>query len=96
MTAAVVFGLGMGGIVPLWGALIGAAFGRFAFGRVMGLMSPCMLPIQMLGVPFAGYVFDRTGSYEPAFRIFIALYGVAIGVLVFLRLPTQEPGHGEF
>jgi len=95
MTAAAVFGLGMGGLVPLWGALIGAAFGRFAFGRVMGLMSPCMLPIQMLGVPFAGYIFDRTGSYEPAFRIFIALYGVAIGVLVFLRLPDREPGHGE-
>ncbi len=82
----------MGGVIPLWGALIGAAFGRFAFGRVMGLMSPCMLPIQMLGVPFAGYVFDRWGSYDLAFEIFIVLYLIAIGALVWLRLPAEEPG----
>ena len=92
LVASAFFGLGMGGLIPLWGALIGAAFGRFAFGRVMTLMSPCMLPIQMLGVPFAGYVFDRWGSYDLAFETFIALYLIAIGVLGFLRLPAAEPG----
>lgn len=92
LVAGAIFGLGMGGLIPLWGALIGAAFGRFAFGRVMGLMSPFMLPIQMVGVPLAGYIFDRSGSYELAFRIFIVIYAVAIGVLLFLRLPKQEPG----
>jgi hypothetical protein len=61
----------------------------------MGLMSPFMLPIQALGVPFAGYVFDRTGSYDFAFQAFLAIYALAAVILVFLRLPEVEPGHPE-
>jgi MFS family permease len=95
LLAGGIFGLGMGGIVPLWGALIGAGFGRHAFGRVMGLMSPFMLPIQSLGVPFAGYIFDRTGSYNAAFQTFLGIYALAALVLVFLRLPQAEPGSDD-
>ena len=90
--AGVVFGLGMGGMMPLWGSLIGAAFGRLAFGRVMGLMSPVMLPIQTAGIPFAGWVFDRTGSYDLAFSSFLGVYVLAILALAFIRLPEVEPG----
>jgi MFS family permease len=89
LLAAAVFGLGMGGIVTLWGALVGASFGRRAFGRVMGLMSPCMLPLQMLGVPFAGYVSDVSGQYDFAFGAFIAAYVMAMTALVFLRVPKE-------
>ena len=89
--AAAVFGLGMGGMMPLWGTLIGACFGRRSFGRVMGLMSPMLLPIQILGVPFAGYVFDRFGSYDLAFTVFISMYVSAMLILTLLRLPEQEP-----
>ncbi len=32
------------------------------------------------------------GSYDLAFETFIALYLIAIGVLVFLRLPAEAPG----
>ncbi len=32
------------------------------------------------------------GSYDLAFETFIALYLIAIGALVFLRLPAEEPG----
>lgn len=91
ITAAAVFGLGMGGMMPLWGTLIGACFGRRSFGRVMGLMSPMLLPIQILGVPFAGYVFDRFGSYDLAFTVFISMYVSAMLILALLRLPEQEP-----
>ncbi len=91
IAAAAVFGVGMGGLVPLWGALLGAAFGRASFGRVMGLMSPVMVPIQSAGIPFAGLVFDRNGSYEFAFAVFVGLYLASIAVLGFLRLPENEP-----
>ena len=95
VAAGAIFGLGMGGVVPLQGALVGAAFGRRSFGRVMGLMSPAMLPIQMLGVPFAGHVFDRTGSYRPAFQVFIAAFLLSLAALSRLRLPELEPGRME-
>lgn len=95
VAAGAIFGLGMGGIVPLQGALVGAAFGRKSFGRVMGLMSPAMLPIQMLGVPFAGHVFDRTGSYRPAFQLFLGAFLLSLAALSRLRLPELEPGRVE-
>jgi MFS family permease len=95
LLAGTVFGLGMGGVIPLWGALIGAGFGRQAFGRVMGLMGPVMLPIHILGIPYAGWIYDRTGSYEIAFLTFIGVYALAIAVLLLLRLPEVEPGSGR-
>ena len=92
LIAGGVFGLGMGGIVPLWGSLVGAAFGRRNFGRAMGLMSPVMLPIQLFGIPFAGWTFDRFGSYRIAFLTFLALYLGAMAMLFLLRLPVRGGG----
>lgn len=90
--AGAVFGLGMGGVVPLQGALVGAVFGRVAFGRVMGLLSPAMLPVQMIGVPLAGYIHDRSGSYRAAFQLFLGLFALSLLAIGWLRLPELEPG----
>lgn len=90
--AGAVFGFGMGGMVPIWGAMVGAVFGRLSFGRVMGLMAPCMLPLQMLGVPLAGRIYDVQGSYDLAFKLFIVMYLIAMVILIRLRIPEVEPG----
>ena len=87
---AALFGFGMGGIVPLQGALIGRVFGSDRFGRALGLMRPAMFPIHMVGVPLAGWVFDVTGSYQPAFQAFLALYVLAAIVIVFFREPVTR------
>ncbi|HUP24118.1 MAG TPA: MFS transporter [Thermoanaerobaculia bacterium] len=90
LLAGAIYGLGMGGLVPLWGAMIGAAFGRLAFSRVMGAMSPFILPLQVAGVPYAGWVFDTTGHYAPAFRVFAGVYALSIAALLFLPLPPPN------
>ncbi|MEM1230752.1 MAG: MFS transporter [Pseudomonadota bacterium] len=82
---ACIFGFGMGGVVPLQGALVGRLFGRERFGRVMGLMRPTMLPIQILGVPIAGAVYDRLGTYDPAFMATFVLYALAAAAVYPLR-----------
>jgi len=92
LIAGAIFGLGMGGIIPLWGAVIGAGFGRQAFGRVMGLMIPVMIPVQIIGIPYAGWIFDRTGSYDIAFSSFLGAYALALAAVALLRLPEVEPG----
>jgi MFS family permease len=79
------FGLGMGGIVPLWGSFVGEYFGRKSFGRVMGLMSPFMVPIQVSGVPFAGFMFDRTQSYATVFRVDLIIYLCTATLLLLLK-----------
>ncbi|MFU8815005.1 MAG: MFS transporter [Pseudomonadales bacterium] len=83
---AALFGYGMGGVVPMQGALVAKVFGRARFGKALGLMRPAMFPVQIIGVPLAGGIFDVTGSYRLAFLLFIGLYLLA----ALLALAFQE------
>jgi MFS family permease len=88
--AATVFGFGMGGVVPLHGAIAGIAFGRENFGKVMGLMRPAMMPLQVAGLPFAGWIFDVYGDYRLAFQLFLGLYVLAALCAWAMRLPDRN------
>ena len=87
---ASMFGYGVGGVVPMHGAVVGKTFGRDRFGAVLGLMRPAMFPIQILGVPFAGWIFDVTGSYNVAFQVFLGLYFLAALAVSFYRQPAKS------
>lgn len=82
---AAFFGFGMGGTVPMQGALIGRMFGRERFGKAMGSLRPAMFPLQIVGVPLAGWIFDVTGTYDPAFQLFLVLYVLAALVAIGFR-----------
>jgi MFS family permease len=86
------FGFGMGGLIPIWGSVVGAAFGRLAFGQVTGLTILWMLPIQIIPNPLAGYLFDRFGSYDFAFYAMLGNIAASMLVFLLLRLPEVEPG----
>jgi MFS family permease len=86
---AAIFGLGVGGVVPMQGAIVGATFGRERFGAILGLMRPAMFPIQIIGVPFAGWVYDVYHSYDPAFQVFLVLYLCAALAVSFYRAPAK-------
>jgi OFA family oxalate/formate antiporter-like MFS transporter len=87
--ASAVYGFGMGGVVPLNGAVTGAAFGRLSFGRVMGLMRPATLPIQGASVPLAGWIYDQTGSYLYAFELYFAAWFIAAIAIALVKLPSN-------
>ena len=84
-------GLGVGGVMQLAVALLARAFGPAAFGQMMGLMAPLLIPFQATGAPLAGFIFDETGSYVLAFWIFSGALVAAIVLLSFLRLPGGQP-----
>ncbi len=92
LAASVGLGFGVGGIMPLWGALTGACFGRAVFGRAMGLMTPLMLPFNLAGAPIAAYFFDRTGSYTGVLSAFLVAFVFCAMVVALLRIPQVEPG----
>ena len=96
MLGAAAFGFGMGGVVPMQGAIVGMIFGRASFGRVLGAMRPPMAVLHLMGAPFAGWVFDATGSYRLAFLTFLGLYLLAALVVSGLRVavPGTEKGRG--
>ena len=89
LPSARVYWFGVGGVVPMHGAVVGKTFGRDRFGAVLGLMRPAMFPIQILGVPFAGWIFDVTGSYDMAFQVFLGLYLFAALAIAFYRQPAK-------
>ena len=87
--ACAVVGFALGGFLPIWGALIGECWGREAFARVMGLMSPLMSPLVMAAVAVPGFVHDRTGSYDLAFQGFLGVLALAAVALALLRVPSR-------
>jgi MFS family permease len=88
--AAAVFGFGMGGMVPLSATLTGQAFGRWSYGKAMGLLRPFQVPLNAIGVPFGGWVFDVTGSYDWAFRIYGLAFLIAAISIAALRAPVAK------
>ena len=84
---AALFGLGVGGVVPMHGSVVAKTFGRERFGAVLGLMRPAMFPVQILGVPFAGWIYDISGSYHLAFQILLGVYVLAAMTIGFYRAP---------
>jgi hypothetical protein len=46
-----------------------------------------------LGVPAAGWIFDRSQSYAPAFQLFAALALVAALLPLWLRAPRTASEH---
>jgi MFS family permease len=90
VAGALVFGLGMGGIVPLHGAVTALAFGRLSFGKAMGLMRPVQFTIGLIGVPLAGWIFDTTGSYDLAWKFFCGVFVVASLLIAALRLRRAQ------
>jgi len=95
LAAAAIFGFSMGGMVPLHGAVTAEAFGRLSFGKAMGLLRPVQIPIHMLGVPLAGWIFDTSGSYTLAFQVFIGFYAAAIVLTAGLKPRRLEPSNDQ-
>ena len=90
MVAALFFGLGYGAAMPMWTVFIGTLFGRAAFARVMGLMTPMTTLFSLLGFPFASLVFDTSGSYVPAFVAVIVGIAFSVAAVAMLRLPEAD------
>jgi MFS family permease len=86
-----ILGLGIGGNLPLSAALIARTFGPTAFGSMMGMKTMLMTPLVATGTPFAGWIFDETGSYRIAFAVFLGLILLSLAALWRVRPPVVQP-----
>ena len=89
MVAAVLFGLGFGGMVPVRSVLLSRLFGVRKFSRVNGLLSFFLAPATFW-VFITGRVADTTGSYVAAFQVWAVAFLLAALVTVLIRLPNRE------
>lgn len=84
---AVLFGIAFGGRLPLLFSIRGDYFGRKAFATITGFSQLPSNLLMIVGPLFAGYMFDRTGSY------FVPIITIAcvsfFGALMIL--PAKKP-----
>lgn len=86
----ILFPPGYGGQMPIRVALQREYYGRKAFGITQGVMILCAACISSLGPFLAGWVFDVTGSYRPAFWILSLPYLVAIALIIAATPPQPQ------
>jgi predicted MFS family arabinose efflux permease len=87
---AAAYGLALGGQIVLLPVVVSRCFGPRDFGRIMGLVMSGFAAGILLGIPIAGWSFDRLGTYHPA------LIGCAVAFLCSALASAFVPvdGHG--
>ena len=93
--ASALLGLAAGGMLPIWGSLMAVLFGAANYGRVMGLMNPVMMPVVVAGAPFAGWSYDRSGSYTVTLVAFTVVLVLGLLALARIRMPALSPKGGS-
>jgi MFS family permease len=78
------FGIGFGGTIPLDPAIRAEYFGRTAFAKIQGIMSPLLMVSSATGPILTGYLFDVSGSYHSSFLITALIAFGAVGCAYFL------------
>lgn len=92
---AVLLGLTMGGFPTLMNVAMAVYFGREHMGAIRGLVTPATQVVGAASPVFAGWMWDRVGSYDLPFTVF-AISWIAAGLLMLLarapRLPASVEG----
>jgi MFS family permease len=90
--AFTVVGVVAGGVFPVVGVMVVRSFGPLAFARIMGMMMPPLIIAMAVAPVIAGWVRDRTGSYNADFASCAGLMLLS-GVAVFTFRPApMKPG----
>ncbi len=79
-----------GGVFPAFSTLMSLELGRASLGTALGLSALLILPFNFSGAPLAGYLYDKTSSYIPAFQLHIVLFLVA-ALLLMLMFRRRRP-----
>lgn len=91
LTMVTLFGLGIGGVFPVWTTFVAWLFGSKSYGTIMGLMTIILKLTSIIAVRFIGEVHDATGSYVTAFMIFVAAVVLAMLMISLIRVgPSNQ------
>jgi predicted MFS family arabinose efflux permease len=80
------FGFAMGGIMSTLPILVADLYGRESFASVSRFMSLFII-LEVGGYLLMGQSFDRTGSYDRAYAVFILLDLIAAGLVLAATRP---------
>ena len=86
---AVVFGFAYGGQAPMASLIVADLFGLKAHGIIFGAINFIGAIGAAIGPLLVGYIFDKTGSYQSAFLLFIVLSVIAVAMTILLKLTAS-------
>ena len=84
----IVFGTGISGIAPLPALAWGSYYGRTFLGSIRGVTSPIAFLAQAAGPLFAAFLYDKLGSYQVSFFVFIVLFLLSGCLMLFAKRPV--------
>ena len=82
------FSIGFGGIAVLRGAFLREFYGKYNFGKLLGIMMGFGAFGGIIGPTAAGWVFDRMESYYFVWLVFSGFIGLAI--ILVLRIESKK------
>ncbi len=85
----VIFGFAMGGVMSLFPIIVADLYGRESFPAVFRYVSLIVI-IEVFGFVIAGQSFDRTGSYDLAYIVFIVLALIAVCLIATTERPRID------
>ena len=88
---AVIFGFAYGGLWALLSPVVADLFGLKAHGTTVGFANFSGMTGESVGPTMAGYIFDKTRSYQVAFLICVAASVIALILALFLK-PIRTKG----
>jgi cyanate permease len=84
------FYIGQGSGMILFSMMRSRYFGRKGLASIQGISQIISMPFLVAGPIYAGWVYDTTGSYLGAFRIFAGLL-IFSALLIFFARPPKPP-----
>jgi len=93
--AAVVFGLGVGGLLSMLPLAWADYFGRTSLGAIRGVALSVQVVSQASGPLLSGLLRDLTGDYEASLICFWALSWSSLAAALFAHPPTSHRHEGR-
>lgn len=81
----ILFGLGYGGSITCRPLIVFEYYGATGIGRAYGAATALFTFGGFIGPALSGYIFDKTGSYGPAFVLALVLICVATALVILLK-----------
>lgn len=86
-----VYGFAMGGNATLQATILAECFGRLHYGAIAGRMTPFIVFVQAFGIPLAGAIRDRLGTYVLAWVTILLANLVALACIARLQTHARPP-----
>jgi len=87
---AALVGVCYGGLMIALPTIYGAYYGRTHYAQIVGWSSLISTPMSATGPLLAGFIYDQTGNYMPAFIVAAVLLGLGLVSALLARPPKPD------